>query len=198
MDKRTKILGIVLSVSMLMIMMASVRLPWDMSLQLSGRYHSRQILAQGSRDPRYRMDGGVKKSLGNWALSVNVRDILDSRKWNQVTYGTDFIQKAERRGGLDATVRWQPLAEMGAQGCNVRYGVAPDKLYHSHLVYGQNEVTLCTLTVYGFGVIVYGSISASVGKAFSVKGNYKPLLARNFRLNVYYRTVESRRGIGKF
>lgn len=79
--------------------MASVRLPWDMSLQLSGRYHSRQILAQGSRDPRYRMDGGVKKSLGNWALSVNVRDILDSRKWNQVTYGTDFIQKAERRGG---------------------------------------------------------------------------------------------------
>ena len=79
--------------------MAAVKLPWDLSLQLRGRYHSRQITAQGSRDPRYRMDGGVKKSLGNWALSVNVRDILDSRKWDQVTYGTDFIQKTERRGG---------------------------------------------------------------------------------------------------
>ena len=79
--------------------MASVKLPWDMSLQLRGRYHSRQILAQGSREPRYRIDGGIRKSLGNWSFSVNVRDLLDSRKWNQMTYGADFIQEAERRGG---------------------------------------------------------------------------------------------------
>lgn len=79
-------------------LMASVRLPWDISLQLSGRYYSRQIVAQGSRDPRYRIDGGLKKSLDNWSFSVNVRDLLDSRKWNQMTYGSDFVQETDRRG----------------------------------------------------------------------------------------------------
>lgn len=53
---------------------------------------------------------------------------------------------AERRGSLDAVVRWTPLAEMGAQGCNIRYGIAPDKLYLSHLVYGADEAVLTTLT----------------------------------------------------
>lgn len=65
--------------------------------------------------------------------------------------------RAERLGDLDARVRWTPLSELGAQGCNVRYGVAPDKLYHSHLVYGQNEVTLCTLTA---GQAVYIAVDA--------------------------------------
>lgn len=50
---------------------------------------------------------------------------------------------ATRMGDLDAKVQWPPIA--GAQGCNVRYGVAPDKLYLSWLVYGANEVTLSTL-----------------------------------------------------
>ena len=32
-----------------------------------------------------------------------------------------------------------------AQGVNICYGTAPDKLYLSHLVYGANEATLTTL-----------------------------------------------------
>ena len=40
-------------------------------------------------------------------------------------------------------MQWRPIP--GAQGCNVCYGPAPDKLYHSWLVYGQNEVQLSTL-----------------------------------------------------
>lgn len=52
---------------------------------------------------------------------------------------------AERVGDLDAVVRWQPLSEMGAQGVNIRYGTAPDKLYLSHLVYDASEATLTTL-----------------------------------------------------
>ena len=63
--------------------------------------------------------------------------------------------RAERLGALDARVCWDALPD--AQGCNVRYGVAPDKLYHSHLVYGQNEVTLCTLTA---GQAVYIAVDA--------------------------------------
>lgn len=51
--------------------------------------------------------------------------------------------KAERVGDLEAVVSWQPIKN--AQGCNVRYGIAPDKLYMSWLVYGAEEVKLTTL-----------------------------------------------------
>ena len=30
-------------------------------------------------------------------------------------------------------------------GCNVRFGIAPDKLYLSHMVYGKQEVLLTGL-----------------------------------------------------
>lgn len=46
---------------------------------------------------------------------------------------------------MNALVQWQPLAEMDAQGCNIRYGIAPDKLYQSWLVYGVKELDLSTL-----------------------------------------------------
>lgn len=50
---------------------------------------------------------------------------------------------AVRVDDLDAKVSWEHLED--AQGCNVRYGVAPDKLYLSWLVYDADEVTLSTL-----------------------------------------------------
>lgn len=50
---------------------------------------------------------------------------------------------ATRVSPLDGKVRWQPVP--GAQGYNVRYGAAPDKLYHSWLVYDADGVTLSTL-----------------------------------------------------
>ena len=53
------------------------------------------------------------------------------------------LASAVRRGDLDAVVSWQPLEN--AQGCNVRYGTAPDKLYQSWLVYDKNQVVLSTL-----------------------------------------------------
>lgn len=53
------------------------------------------------------------------------------------------VASAQRAGCLDGVVRWAHMDS--AQGCNVRYGIAPDKLYQSWLVYGADEVTLCTL-----------------------------------------------------
>ena len=50
---------------------------------------------------------------------------------------------AVRLDPLDGKVSWQHIEN--AQGCNVRYGTAPDKLYQSWLVYGANEVKLSTL-----------------------------------------------------
>lgn len=53
------------------------------------------------------------------------------------------VAQVERKGDLDAMVRWTPVP--GAQGYNVRYGVAPDKLYLSWMVYGEKELKLSTL-----------------------------------------------------
>jgi len=50
---------------------------------------------------------------------------------------------ARRLNGLEAQVCWEPIPD--AQGCNVRYGVEPDKLYLSWLVYDACEVRLTTL-----------------------------------------------------
>ena len=51
--------------------------------------------------------------------------------------------KAVRVNALDGKISWQHIEN--AQGCNVRYGIAPDKLYQSWLVYDADEVTLSTL-----------------------------------------------------
>lgn len=44
---------------------------------------------------------------------------------------------------MTARVSWRKVP--GAQGYNVRFGIAPDKLYLSHLVYDSNEVLLTAL-----------------------------------------------------
>ena len=45
----------------------------------------------------------------------------------------------------NATLTWD--AQPGVQGYNVRWGIAPDKLYSSWLVYGQNTVPIRSLNV---------------------------------------------------
>ena len=79
---------------------------------------------------------------------------------------------AQRRGGLDAVVRWQPLAAMGAQGVNIRYGIAPDKLYLSHLVYGAEEAALTTLTAgqnYYLAVDSFNENGVTPGPVFALQ-----------------------------
>ena len=44
--------------------------------------------------------------------------------------------KAERLGDLDMLVSW---ADTGAVGYNILWGYAPDKLYHSYMVFGAQE-----------------------------------------------------------
>lgn len=51
-------------------------------------------------------------------------------------------RQADRR---DATLIWEPGKD--CQGYNVRWGIAPDKLYNSWLVYGKNELLLKSLTI---------------------------------------------------
>ena len=50
-------------------------------------------------------------------------------------------RRADRR---DITISWEPVK--GAQGYNVLWGIAPDKLYSSWMVYGNNELFMKSLT----------------------------------------------------
>jgi hypothetical protein len=51
--------------------------------------------------------------------------------------------QAKRVGDLDMLVSW---ADTGAVGYNVLWGYAPDKLYHSYMVFGAQEKKIGALT----------------------------------------------------
>ena len=80
------------------------------------------------------------------AEAFTLKEIPKPRKikeyLDQYVIGQDDA-KAVRVDALDGKVSWQHIEN--AQGCNVRYGIAPDKLYQSWLVYDADEVTLSTL-----------------------------------------------------
>ena len=76
---------------------ANFMLPKSFSLQLTGGYNSRESIAQGTKEPTYTLDAGIKKSFLNGKLNVvlNARDILDSRHRHTITSGTGFWQESE-------------------------------------------------------------------------------------------------------
>lgn len=89
--------------------MISVRLPWNMSLQITGRYRSKELQAQGSRGASWSVDAGLRKNLGNWSFSLNCRDIFNSRNMESTTFGPNFEQYNKRwRNGrvLSLTVKF--------------------------------------------------------------------------------------------
>ncbi len=90
-------------------MMANVKLPWQMAFQATGRYSSRHKEAQGSHDGGWSVDLGLRKTFGDWSVSLNCRDLFDSRRWKNTTNGIDYTQHNERwRGGrtLRLTIKY--------------------------------------------------------------------------------------------
>lgn len=78
--------------------------------QVSGRYSSPRVIAQGKSEANYSIDLGVRKTFfnRNLAVSLNVRDLLDSRRRKSTTYGEGFKQYSEsywhgRTFGITAT-----------------------------------------------------------------------------------------------
>lgn len=83
-------------------MTASIRLPYDISIQTSGRYSSRQVITQGYRPASYQVDFGVKKNFFNklLTLSINCRDVLNSRYGEMHRSGDGYeMYSLFRRGG---------------------------------------------------------------------------------------------------
>lgn len=74
--------------------LANFMLSKTFSGQITGEYDSQQIIAQGTKDPKYSIDLGVRQTFLNRNLSVslNVRDILNSDRTKTTTSGSGFSQ----------------------------------------------------------------------------------------------------------
>lgn len=76
---------------------------------------------------------------------------------------------ASRAGPLDADVRWTPVPD--AEGYVVRYGTAPDKLYHSWMVRGASAQRLSSLNAgqdYWVAVDAFNGCGITRGEPFPV------------------------------
>ena len=73
-------------------LLASVILPYDISVQATGNYRSRSVITQGYRKANGSLDLGVRKSFLNkmFALSLNWRDVFNSQQWENYTEGPTF------------------------------------------------------------------------------------------------------------
>ena len=83
-------------------MMGTVGLPKAWSVQVTGMYNAKSVIAQGYRAPSYGLDAGVRKQFagGKWSLSLNGRDLLNSRRFHSAKWGPDFYQESSNfRGG---------------------------------------------------------------------------------------------------
>ena len=92
-------------------MTASLILPYDISVQATGRYEARQVITQGYRKPSYSVDFGARKNFFNKLITVavNCRDLLNSRKWETFTSGDNFTRhQINKRSGrrVNFTVTW--------------------------------------------------------------------------------------------
>ena len=80
-------------------MQASLRLPYDLSVQATGNYRSKQVISQGHRKPGYGLDLGIRKTFFDKRLTVSLscRDLLDSRKWENYTSSETFTRYQKNR-----------------------------------------------------------------------------------------------------
>ena len=71
----------------------------NFSGQISGRYRSPRVVAQGTTSHSYSLDIGLRHTFLNkqLALALNVRDLLDSRARRNTTWGEGFWQFSENR-----------------------------------------------------------------------------------------------------
>ena len=92
-------------------MQASLMLPYDISLQVTGKYRSRQTISQGYRKGSGSLNLGLRKSFLNKSLvlSINCKDLLNSRRWKTYTSGEAFSRYQENwRSGrrVRLTLTW--------------------------------------------------------------------------------------------
>lgn len=100
---------------------SNTKLPWNLTLQITGEYESRQILPQGERKPQYSIDAGVKKDmLKNKALSISLtlNDIFNSDR--NLSYTTTAFSETENyRKRLSRELRLNATWRFGKMDYNL-------------------------------------------------------------------------------
>ena len=90
--------------------LASLMLPYDISIQATGNLRSRGAITQGYRRANQSLDLGLRKSFFNkkLALSINWRDVFNSRQWENFTSSDTFTrhQKNWRDPRVNFTISW--------------------------------------------------------------------------------------------
>ncbi|WP_316810339.1 TonB-dependent receptor domain-containing protein [Pedobacter heparinus] len=73
-------------------------LPYNITLQVKGDYRSREIMAQGKRNAMYVIDAGARYDFKNKksSLSLNVRDVFNTRQWSMTTGANNAITDFRR------------------------------------------------------------------------------------------------------
>ncbi|RBL90721.1 TonB-dependent receptor [Chitinophaga flava] len=100
---------------------SNTKLPWNLTLQITGEYESRQILPQGERKPQYSIDAGIKKDmLKNKALSVSLtlNDIFNSDR-NLSYTTTAFSEQENYRKRLTRELRLNATWRFGKMDYNL-------------------------------------------------------------------------------
>ena len=91
-------------------MLASIILPYGLSIQATGNYRSRSVVTQGYRKANASLDLGLRKTFFNKALSlsVNCRDVFNTRKWDTYTSSDDFTrhQRNWRKPHVNFVLTW--------------------------------------------------------------------------------------------
>lgn len=90
--------------------LASLMLPYDISIQATGNYRSRQVVTQGYRKANTSLDLGLRKTFFNktLALAINWRDVFKTRKWDTYTSSESFTrhQRNWRDPRVNITLTW--------------------------------------------------------------------------------------------
>lgn len=79
--------------------MASVRLPWDMTFQATGRYNSRRVTAQGTLESDWDIEAGLRKNIASWSISLLCKDIFNSKETHNILYGNGYMQSVNKWSG---------------------------------------------------------------------------------------------------
>lgn len=90
--------------------LASVILPYSITVQATGNYRSRSVITQGYRKANGSLDLGLRKSFLNktFSLAVNWRNVLNTRRFENYTEGPTFWrhQKNWRKSNFNVQLTW--------------------------------------------------------------------------------------------
>jgi hypothetical protein len=91
-------------------LLASVILPYDISIQATGNYRSRSVITQGYRKANGTLDLGLRKTFFNktFSLALNWRDVFNTRQFENYTEGPTFWrhQKNWRDPRINLQLTW--------------------------------------------------------------------------------------------